>query len=332
MTDPINPTTETPTTPSEKPGSTEAPKTPAKSAAPQPDLTPAASPAETAKEGAAKDAPAKGDDAPWQDALPEGLNTDPTFRAYKDVGELAKAHANLLKLKGVDNAQILRIPAKTRDQDPEAWAAFDAARGVPADPKEYKIELAPEAAADTPELVEVLRDLGGKARFDPHQMAAVTEALNALGKKAVERDLAELKAETEATQTALKSEWGGDYDGRTRAIGKLIRDALGGQIDEAAAADLETKLGANLTVARVLGHAVAKMAEPDAPEGHGKPSGGGRNMTPTEATAALNAFHADQAKMAALLDKNHPQHKAVLQERAELLTMQRGEKRPDHPG
>jgi hypothetical protein len=245
------------------------------------------------------------------------------------VGELAKAHANLLKLKGVDNAQILRIPAKTRDQDPEAWSAFDAARGVPADPKEYKIELAAEAAADTPELADMLRELGGKARFDPHQMAAVTEALNDLGKKAVERDLAELKAETEATQAALKSEWGGDYDGRTRAIGKLIRDAMGGKIDEAAAADLETKLGANLTLSRVLGHAIAKMAEPDAPEGHGRPSGGGRNLTPTEATAALNGFYADGEKMKALNDKKHPQHTAVLAERAGLLAMQRGEKRPD---
>lgn len=254
------------------------------------------------------------------------------FRGYKDVGELAKAHANLLKLKGVPNAEILRVPTKPRDQDPDAWAAFDKARGVPADAAEYKIELAAEAAADTPELAGMLRELGGKARFDPHQMAAVVETLNDLGKKAAETEVADLEAETKAVTAELDKEWGAAAEGNRRAIGKLIRDALGGQIDEAAAADLETKLGSNATLSRVLAYAVGQMAEPGAPEGgDGGRATPTRQMTPTQASAALNAFYADTEKMKALNDKKHPQHAAVLAERGALLTMQRGEKRPDQP-
>jgi hypothetical protein len=246
------------------------------------------------------------------------------------VDELAKAHAHLTKLKGAKASELLKIPAKPRDQDPEAWAAVDAVRGVPADPKDYQIELAPEAAADGPELVDVLRELGGKAKLDPAQMATVVETLNGLGAKAAEAEAKALDADTAATTEALKKEWGAQYEGNQRGIGKLIRDALGGEIDEAAAADLQTKIGSNLTVARVLAHALGKMAEPENPEGEAQRASA-RQMTPAQAGAALNAFYADPDKMKALNDKSNPQHAAALAERANLLAQRRGEKRPDQP-
>lgn len=269
-------------------------------------------------------------DAPWQDSLEGALKTDPLFRGYKTVDELAKAHAHLTKLKGAKASELLKIPAKPRDQDPEAWAAVDAVRGVPADPAEYKIELAPEAAADAGELAGQLRELGAEAKLDPHQMAAVVAKLNGLGKAAAEAEAKALDAETAATTEALKKEWGAQYEGNQRGIGKLIRDALGGEIDEAAAADLQTQIGSNLTVARVLAHALGKMAEPESPEGEPQRTAT-RQMTPAQAGAALNAFYADPEKVKALNDKSNPQHAAVLAERGHLLAQQRGEKRPDQP-
>lgn len=268
-------------------------------------------------------------DTPWQDGLEGDLKTNPLFRDYKTVDELAKAHAHLTKLKGAKANELLKIPAKPRDQDPEAWTAFDAARGVPADPKDYQIELAPEAAADTPELANVLRELGGKAKFDPLQMNAVIETLNDLGKKAAEADTAALNAQTAEVTETLKKEWGAAFEGNQRGIGKLIRDALGGQIDDAAMADLQTQIGSNLTVSRVLAHALGKMAEPEAPEGEGQRAISNKSLTPAAASAALNAFHADPQKMAALNDKKHAQHAAVIEERRALLAMQRGDARPD---
>lgn len=270
-------------------------------------------------------------DTPWQDNLAGDLKTNPLFRDYESVDELAKAHVNLVKLKGAKPSELLKIPAKTRDQDPEAWKAFDAVRGVPADPKDYKIELAPEAAADAGELAGTLRELGAKASLDPHQMATVVQTLNELGKAAAEADVKAQDAETQATTEALKKEWGAAYEGNTRGIGKLIRDALGGEIDEAAAADLQTKIGSNLTVSRVLAHALSKMAEPENPEGDAQRALATKQMTPTQATAALNAFQADPEKMKALNTRSHPQHAAVLEERRQLLAWQTGEKRVDQP-
>jgi hypothetical protein len=266
---------------------------------------------------------------PWQDSLPDKLKTDPLFRTYKTVDDLAQAHAHLTKLKGATAAELLKIPAKPQDADPEAWAPIHKALGVPEDPADYKIELAPEAAADTPELANILRELGGKAKFQPAQMNAVIETLNTLGQKAAEAEAAALKTETAAVQAELDKEWGAAAEGNRRAIGKLMRDALGGTIDEAAVADLETKLGSNLTLSRVLAYAVGKMAEPEAPGGLNGGGDNARPLTPAGATAALNAFYADPEKMKALNTRGHPQHAAALKERNDLLTQQRGEKRPD---
>jgi hypothetical protein len=270
-------------------------------------------------------------ETPWQDNLAGDLKTNPLFRDYKSVDELAKAHDNLVKLKGAKPSELLKIPAKTRDQDPEAWKAFDAVRGVPADPKEYKFELAPEAAADAGELAGTLRELGTKASLDPHQMAVVVSTLNDLGKKAAEAEATALNAETTATTEALKKEWGAQFDGNQRGIGKMIREALGGEIDDAAMADLQTQIGSNLTVSRVLAHALSKMAEPENPDGDSQRAAATKQMTPTQATAALNAFQADPEKMKALTQRNHPQHAAVMEERRQLLAWQTGEKRVDQP-
>lgn len=239
-----------------------------------------------------------------------------------------KAHANLYKQRGIPAERLLTVPEKPQDQAPDDWAPIHKALGVPDDPKDYQIELAPEAAADTPELANILRELGGKAKFQPSQMAAVIETLNTLGQKAAQAEAEALDAETRTVTETLNKEWGAAAEGNRRAIGKLIRDALGGQIDEAAQADLQTKLGSNLTLSRVLAHAIGKMAEPQAPEGAGAATQT-RQLTPTAAQAALNTLYADKDKMAAMNDKRHPQHNAVLEERRHLLAQARGEKRPD---
>ena len=271
-------------------------------------------------------------ETPWQDSLEGDLATNPLFRAYKTPSDLAKAHAHLTALKGATAAELLKIPSKPQDQAPDDWAPIHKALGVPDDPKDYKIELAPEAAADTPELANILRELGSKAKFTPQAMDAVISTLNDLGKKAAEAEAAQLTAQTKEVTDTLTKEWGAAAEGNKRAIGKLIRDANGGQLDEAAMADLEGTLASNLTLSRAFAYAIGKMAEPEAPEGAGREAGAAKAMTPKEATAALNAFHGDSEKMAALQNRNHPQHKAVLDERAGILAMQRGERRPDQVG
>ena len=265
---------------------------------------------------------------PWQDSLPKALAENPLFRTYKTVDDLAQAHEHLTKLKGAAAAELLKIPSKPQDQDPDAWKPLHKALGVPEKAEDYEIKLAPEAATDGPALETALREFGLKANLQKGQMSAAIEFLNDMGVKAAQAEAAEQAELARVTKETLTKEWGAAAEGNTRAIGKLIRDGLGGQIDEAAMVDLETSLGSNLTLSRVLAYAVSKMAEPEAPGG-GNALPETKQLTPVAATAALNAFHGDPDKMAALNSRNHPQHKAVLAERAALLAQQNGEKRPD---
>lgn len=241
-----------------------------------------------------------------------------------------KAHLNLYKQRGVPAEKLLTIPDKPQGEAPDDWAPIHKALGVPDDPKDYKIELAPEAAADTPELANILRELGGKAKFTPQAMDAVISTLNDLGKKAAEAEAAALTAQTKEVTDTLTKEWGAAAEGNKRAIGKLIRDANGGQLDEAALADLEGSLASNLTLSRAFAYAIGKMAEPEAPEGGGRETGAPKAMTPAAATAAISALYGDKEKMAALNDKNHPQHGAIFKERQQLLAWQNASsQRPD---
>lgn len=237
---------------------------------------------------------------------------------------------------------MLKIPAKPQDQDPEAWKPLHKALGVPEKAEDYEIKLAPEAATDGPALEGALREFGIKANLQKGQMSAAIEFLNDLGVKAAQAEKDELATATKETTETLNKEWGAAAEGNRRAIGKLIREAseaaVAGITDPAAKAealdqaeaDLSSSLASNLTLSRVLAHAIGKMAEPENPGG-GNPLPETKQLTPTAATAALNAFQADKDKMAALHDRNNPQHKAVLEERRILLAQQNGEKRPDAP-
>ncbi len=319
----------------------ETPPSPSPTPTPEPTPTPTPSP-EGQKPPISPEPSPKGDEAPWQDSLEGDLATNPLFRTYKTPSELAKAHAHLTALKGATAAELLKIPAKPQDQAPEDWAPIHKALGVPDDPKDYKIELAPEAAADAPALVDTLRGLGAKAKFQPSQMAAVIETLNELGQASAKAEADQLATDTKTTAETLAREQGAAFEGNKRAIGKLMRDAIDATLSdikdpaaktaarEAAAADLETALGSNLTLSRILAHAVSKMAEPETPEGGGRETGEAKAMTPAAATAAISALYGDKEKVAALNDKNHPQHGAVLKERQQLLAWQNGSgQRPD---
>ena len=64
------------------------------------------------------------------------------------------------------------------------------------------------------------------------------------------------------------------------------------------------------------------MAEPGVVGGQGGDADGAlRPLTPAQAQAAVAKLEADPLKGAALRDRNHAQHKAVLEEREALLKM-----------
>lgn len=267
--------------------------------------------------------------ASWHDALPDGIKTDPHIRAFADVGALAKAHQELIKLKGAGPDRLLMVPDKPLTEAPEAWAKVLSALGVPTDAADYKIELAPGAAEDAPALEAALRDFGGKARLSQDQMIQAVGLLNQLGEKAAEADrLARAKA-VEDTTAALRTEFGAAFDPLRKQLGRAILDANGGTVTPDLAAQLDAEIGSNPAVARTLMHLLNRMNEPQGlpGAGAGAASAAGADtqpMTPAAAQAALNALYADKDKSAALMDRRHPQHDAVLAERERLLAWKNG--------
>lgn len=268
-------------------------------------------------------------ETPWQDSLPDDMKTDPHLRRYKTVPELAKAFREQVKRQGVPPERQLVIPTKPASEAPDDWKPIHAALGVPDDPSGYKIELDPAAAADAPALADKLREWGVKNNVQAAQMQGTIDLLNELGKEAEAAETAAAEAAAVETEKALKEAWGGKFDTYKREIGKTIVDAAkanGIEADDAVAA-LEAEVGNNTVLARVFAHMLDRMAEPGAPEGEGGRTVSDRGMTPAQAQSAIDALHADAEKMKALNDAKHPQHKAVLAERARLFELRRGEQK-----
>lgn len=117
-----------------------------------------------------------------------------------------RGHYNAEKMIGVPVDQLLRLP---KDEDPKQWDAIYNRLGRPADPKEYKIEL---AEGQDPALTEAMKPVFHKYGLTSKQAEGLAKEYNAVVGGLVGK-MNETKAvETAKQAEALKSEWGAAYE------------------------------------------------------------------------------------------------------------------------
>ena len=124
-------------------------------------------------------------------------------------------------------------------------------------------------------------------------------------------------ARVEGGKATLQKEFGQAYDARMAEIQRTIAANAPAELTEALKGD---GLLAYPNVAVLIGKLLDKMAEPEGAGGRsGDAAGGERALTPSQAKAAITTLEGDPVKGKALRDRDHPQHKAVLEERNRLL-------------
>lgn len=151
-------------------------------------------------------------DPPFLDSLAPEYRGDPVFKNFKDVGDLAKSYRNAVSKLGVPPDQMLRLPQDEKGD----WSPIYKALGRPDDPKGYdfgtiKDEKGQELKADErltsrfrqEAFAHGLSQKAAKAIFDG--LVAEELAMNS------ERQQKASQA-AQANATALRGEWGKDYD------------------------------------------------------------------------------------------------------------------------
>lgn len=245
------------------------------------------------------------------------LKTHPSIHNFKTPEELASGYVNLEKRFGIDPARRLDLPADPNDK--EGMRAVYARLGLPDKVEGYGFTLEEGASEADKGMLERFTKNAFEAGM-PKSMADAAvkfwlgEVANA---KAAEVEA--FKAQAAAGVSALKADWGAAYETRSKEIGRLLNEL--GDKDLVAELDGE-KLGNYPNLARFLGKMLDRMAEPGSAGGQsGDGAAGDRPLTPTQAEGAVRALEGDPIKGAALRDRSHPMHKAVVDERTRLLSM-----------
>ena len=240
----------------------------------------------------------------WLASMPDDLKASKTLSKFKDVENLARGYENAQKLIGRDR---ITIP-KTDEEFQEAYAKL----GCPDDTKKYAFKYDDSKLSDVHKgaLAKDVEMFRGWAKAAGLNNAQANVVINKYAEQAgiyAAEDLAKCTAETQACESALRSEWGEAYDLKI-TIANRVLSRYGDQ--NMIQAIVDSGLGRNPGFVRMISK-LGEMTQEDV--GLDK-TGGSQVMTPE----AIREQIAEVQSHPAYLDASHPEHKMVV-DRAQKL-------------
>ena len=234
----------------------------------------------------------------WEElrnGLPDDLKSDPSL-TFKDMESLVRSY---IETKGL----VGRKRALPPDTDEAGLDALYADLGRPEAPDKYELKPPENFPKEfySEEMEKSYRDLAHKARLNQKQTAEIYNGFMGMEMDVIGQvTAAEANARKEA-ETALKAEWGDQYDAKLAAANKALQ-SLGGE-DPAIAAALEQKdpIFNNPIFARML----MKVGEAIGESG----------LVKADQAAAATSMQAEYNKLIsskAYMDRESPDHKGVV--------------------
>lgn len=207
-----------------------------------------------------------------------------------EAAQLAvQSYRELERFRGVPGDEIARIPKDATDE--AGWLALRTRLGIPNDKTAYTFDgvTAADNQPVAPETIERARDLAAELRL-PKDMAPAL--LRHLVKTAEDANLAsatERTAKLEQERTALKQNWGANYDAHLAAADSAA-EALGVTKEQ-----LETLKGVvgGAKVADMFRNIAAKIGEDRFVSGGGTGAAKDGLLTQQQAVASINELKND---------------------------------------
>lgn len=156
--------------------------------------------------------------ANWRETLPEELRDHASLKPFADVGSLAKSFTELSTKLGADKIVMPKEGAPESE-----WNAFYKALGRPDESAGYDLK-APEGTETIAELSDWFRNEAYKQGLSTKQAQGLYEAYITGFEKVID---AKLQAGFQAGETALKIEWGNNYDENKAAAMNLVKNFMG---------------------------------------------------------------------------------------------------------
>jgi len=237
--------------------------------------------------------------------LPADLQTEKCLHNMTDAATLAKGYVHAQKMIGAK-----RVEAPLPTWGDNEWNGFYEAAGRPKTPDAYvppKIDGLPEIKTDDPrwkKTAEVLHKAGLTQRQAEPILKSYLEGEMEVAK--MQQQTAEQKR-IEA-ETALKSEWGDKYDANLD-LAKAVVTKFG---DESLMTYIQEQGGNDPRLIKSLARIGAAMMEDKSRGGN---AGDALQITDaTRATQEINRLKTDKDFQSALTNRDHPGHKAAVQQ------------------
>jgi len=248
----------------------------------------------------------------WHKPLGEEAGKDPEINCFKTMDEFVKAHGEKVKL--ISQKGVI-VPGA--DATPEAKEKFLNDLGRPATPAEYKLD----AVEGMHESIKITPETTAQFNGEMHKIGLSNDQANAINKMQMNfvneaikvQDAAEIKASEEA-ETALRKDWGPDYDVKFAEVSRLISKIGGQELTDA----LGDK-GSNPIVVKALSSLAGMLSEDQVNtlKNVNTPAAGDETVEQAKGKIAeIEKPGSDDYKI--LHDENHLNHKNIVTERNRL--------------
>lgn len=251
----------------------------------------------------------------WVNSLPEEARTDPNIIKYKTPEDFYKGYKSTVELVGRKGVII-----PTDKSTPEEWEKYYNSTGRPEKPEGYKfskIEGLHKDVSITPEFDGGLATVFHKAGLNNAQSEGLRkEFVGLLNQAQVDQEKRENQA-IQTAETALRKEWGANYDANKNLVAKGIMKAGGQEALDAMGG--EKGLGNNPVVLKALAKVFSSMSEDQLKAFDGGAGGSGGqagNETPEVALQKINSMMADTKHP--INNANDPKHSEAVEERMRL--------------
>ncbi len=237
-------------------------------------------------------------------ALPEDLKGSANLEKFKTVGDLAKGYTESERHIGDARKGYVKLPtADSPDKEKELDAVYTSL-GKPASAEKYEIQR-PQMPEDMPYddgMENEFKEVAFKSSLTNDQVQKLSDWFS----KRQMDELAGTEEEGKAVITALKQEWGNDFDAKMEAVKKGVNDFVGDDVEVLEFLD-RSRIGNNPRWIKGF----AKYGEM---LGEGKFEAGDTitGMSQADAQTKINNMLNDPK--GAYQDRNHPGHKQAAAE------------------
>lgn len=242
----------------------------------------------------------------WRSTLPPELQEDASIKKYSDVSSLARAYVSAQKLIGADK---INVPGK--HATPEDWKNVYTKLGLPADAKDYKIELDKESKVSA-DFLQAFTPAAHEMNLLPHQAKGVLNWLEKFNTEGYSKAKQQMEQRVASELDGLKKEWGAAYDQKFSYAAKVAQDA---GPDFLKYLD-ETGAGNDVRMIKFLNSIGEKTIKEGTIIEGGNPN---KALSPAEAQDEINKIMGDSKNP--YFDKSHPGHRAAVDEVQRLFSL-----------